>query len=106
METNLFAMLVVSSTYHMVSYWCRRKVAALWLGLLLATLATLTRPEGFGVFCVLLGMHCLRAVLQGGVRECTKGILAAAVFYLLPFAVYCALTGVGWLALAASLGYL
>jgi undecaprenyl pyrophosphate phosphatase UppP len=25
---------------------------------------------------------------------------------LLPFAIYCALTGVGWLALAASLGYL
>lgn len=88
METNLFAMLVLSSTYYMVAYWCRGKVLTLGLGFLLATLATLTRPEGFGVFCVLLGMHCLRAIIQGGAREFTKGILTAAVFYLLPFAVY------------------
>jgi len=88
METNLFTMLVVASTYHMVSYWCRKNVEALILGFLLATLATLTRPEGFGVFCVLLGMHSLRAILKGDTQEFKKGILMASVFYLLPFAVF------------------
>ncbi|MCP4609830.1 MAG: glycosyltransferase family 39 protein [Planctomycetes bacterium] len=88
METNLFAMLVLSSTYYMVLYWHHRKPMALCLGFLLAILATLTRPEGFGIFCILLGMHSLRAIFQGGLREIAKGILAAAVFYLLPFAVY------------------
>jgi hypothetical protein len=88
LETSLFSMLVLASTYHMVSYWKERKVLALRLGFLLAVLATLTRPEGFGIFGILLGLHGLRAVCGGEPREILKGTLNSLLFYVVPFGVY------------------
>jgi hypothetical protein len=88
METNIFTFFVLSSTYYIVLYWYSRKVMILCIGFLLAMLATLTRPEGFGIFSILFGIHCLRAVYQKESRDLTKVIFAATIFYLLPFTVY------------------
>jgi arabinofuranosyltransferase len=88
METNFFTMLVLSATYHMVSYWRQKKVTSLTLAFSLMTLAALTRPEGLGIFCILAGMHLLRGVFQGGLKELARGAMAAAVFFILPFSVY------------------
>lgn len=88
LETSLFSLLVLGAAYHVVSYWLEKQVWTLRLGFFLAFLATLTRPEGFGIFGILLGLHGLRALCGGTPRELGRAVVTGILFYVVPFALY------------------
>ncbi|MDH3284604.1 MAG: hypothetical protein OEQ13_07680, partial [Acidobacteriota bacterium] len=64
METNLFALLLLATCYHGAAHWQSGSKLHLIVSFLLCFLATLTRPEGLGVFVVVLGVHSTVAILR------------------------------------------
>lgn len=88
METSLFTLLVTATAYHMVAYWKSRSVAQIAVASWLALLASLTRPEGIGVFGTLAIVHCAYALRAAGVKDIVRFAVAAGICFGLPFAVY------------------
>jgi undecaprenyl-diphosphatase len=81
----------------------------------------LSTPTILGAAVYKMGLLMVTRSLESQIPVLLSGLVVAAIVgyicvrwlmhylqrgSLLPFAVYCALAGVGWLALAASLGYL
>lgn len=88
METNLFALFVVASCYHEISYWKSRRRAALILSFAFCLLATLTRPEGLGIFIILLIIHSYRALRENNSKEFINYLVLALIIFVIPFLIY------------------
>ncbi|MGB5850198.1 MAG: hypothetical protein WBH40_17045 [Ignavibacteriaceae bacterium] len=88
METNLFTLLVVASCYHEISYWKSRQRASLVLSFTFCFLATLTRPEGLGIFIILLTLHLYRALREKKSKEIFNYAVLALIIFVIPFLIY------------------
>jgi hypothetical protein len=88
METNLFALFVTAICYHGISYWKYFKKASLILSFSFCFLATLTRPEGFGIFIILLALHLTRVLIQKDSKEISGTMILAVIVYIIPFLIY------------------
>ena len=88
METSLFTLLVVASCYHEISYWKSRHKGSLILSLTFCFLATLTRPEGLGIFIILLTLHLYRALREKKSKEIINYAVLALIIFIIPFSIY------------------
>jgi len=88
METNLFALLVIASCYHELSYWKSRKKVSLILCFTFCFLAALTRPEGLGIFIILFIMHSYRALREKKSKEIINYTFLALIIFVIPFSIY------------------
>jgi arabinofuranosyltransferase len=88
METNLFTLLVFGSFYYLVSYWKFQKNKLLIFSLLLNMLATLTRPEGFGIFLILTAFHLYNLYKLKNRKGLQTGVVFALLFYIVPILIY------------------
>jgi len=86
METNLFGMFVLIGCYYFtysLAYSTKKEMFFAYVAILLATL---TRPEGFMVFCILTA---LSLTFSGyNIKNSIREILYPVISYLLPFSVY------------------
>ncbi len=85
METNLFGLFLLLGVYYFASYLKFNKQKDLFFCYLLLFFATLTRPEGFGVFVIIVVLNLV------AVKEFTKHFRDAifpVLVYLIPFFVY------------------
>ncbi len=88
METNLFTLLVVASCYHEISYWKSRQRSSLILSFTCCFLAALTRPEGLGIFIILLTLHLYRARIEKESKEIINYTVLALIIFVIPFLIY------------------
>jgi hypothetical protein len=88
METNLFTLFVVASCYHEISYWKSRQRASIILSFTFCFLAALTRPEGLGIFIILLNMHSYRALREKKSKEIINYSILALIIFVIPFSIY------------------
>ena len=88
METNLFTLFIVGSVYHIISFWKSGDSKSLHLSFLLCLLATLTRPEGFGIFLLLLFLQIIFYLKKERPGRNLKPLITAVLVYLIPFIVY------------------
>ena len=88
METNLFTLFLVVSAYHSISFWKSGKSKSLNLSFLFCFLATLTRPEGFGIFLLMLFSHMIFYLKKKKPGRNTKSLFVGALVYLVPFIIY------------------
>jgi len=83
METNLFTLMLMASIYHFAVYFRFERTTHLFRCSFFLFLATLTRPEGFGIFVMIVGLSLAGVVwLQQSFRR-----------FVLPLASYIVLTG-------------
>lgn len=86
METTLFTMLVMAALYAFAAYWeTGRRALVVWMALALVA-ATLTRPEGLMVFCLLMGLSVLLSLGEG--RGRALDLLGAGLTFAVPFGIY------------------
>lgn len=88
METNMFTLLVIASCYHDISYFKSRHKVSLVLSFSFCFLAALTRPEGFGIFIILLTMHLYRALIEKESKEIINYAVLALIIFVIPFSIY------------------
>ena len=88
METNVFTLFIVGSVFHTISFWKSGNNKALNLSFFYCFLASLTRPEGFGIFLVLLFLQIFFYVRKKKTDRKLKPIIIAALVYLVPFTIY------------------
>jgi arabinofuranosyltransferase len=88
METNLFTFFLVGSAYHSISFWKSGKNKSLSVSFLFCFLATLTRPEGFGIFLLLLFSHIIFYLKKEKPGRNKKPLIVGALVYLVPFIIY------------------
>ena len=88
METNLFTLLVIVCCYQEISYWKSRHKGAIVFSLSFCFLAALTRPEGLGIFIILITLHLYRAYTAKQSKEFTNYAVLALVIFVLPFSFY------------------
>lgn len=86
METNFFGMLIIIGCYYFVSFWVNRSRRNLFLAYGILFPATLTRPEGFLIFLIFLGMTIYLYTKQPG--KLRKILLPPIVVYIIPFSLY------------------
>ena len=88
METNLFTLFIVGSFYYELNFWLNNKRKSLILLFLFLLLATLTRPEGLGFFLILFVFHLIKTREGKTLSLFKPSILAALIFFIIPFVVY------------------
>jgi hypothetical protein len=88
METNLFTLFIVGSAYHTISFWKTGNRKPLNLSFLFCFLATLTRPEGFGIYLLLFLFHIVSYLKKERTGRKFKPLIEAALIYLVPFIIY------------------
>jgi|GEM_PF-832051 len=88
METNLFTLFIVGSAYYTISFWKSGDNKSLQLSFFLCLLSTLTRPEGFGIFLLLLFFHIIFYLKKAGSERKVKQLIMAVLIYLIPFIIY------------------
>ncbi len=88
METNLFTFFIVGSAYHSISFWKSGKSESLNLSFLICFLATLTRPEGFGIFLLLFFVHIIFYLKKEKSGRKLKPLIVGALVYFIPFIIY------------------
>jgi hypothetical protein len=88
METNHFTLFIVGSAYHTISFWKSGDSKSLHLSLLLCLFSTLTRPEGFGIFLLLLFLHIIFYLKKERPERKAKPLIVAVLIYLIPFLIY------------------
>jgi arabinofuranosyltransferase len=88
METNLFTLFIVGSAYHSISFWKSGKSKSLNLSFLFCFLATLTRPEGFGIFLLMLFSHIIFYLKKEKLGRNKKPLIVGVLVYLVPFIIY------------------
>jgi len=88
METNLFTLLVFGSFYYLASYWKLQKNKLLVFSLLLNMLATLTRPEGFGIFVILIVFHLYKLYKAKNTKALRTSLKLTSLFYIVPILIY------------------
>lgn len=86
METSLFGFMLLSACYFFAGYWHSYTRLELSLAFISILLATLLRPEGLMVFCLLLGISFIFSVQR--TRQTLKDHLIPVLLYLIPFAIY------------------
>ena len=85
METNFFTLLLMASIYHFASFFRSDHRKHLFLCYLFIFLATLTRPEGFGVFVLLAGLS-LASILW--LNKSFRHFALPVLSYVIPFGLY------------------
>lgn len=85
METNFFAAFILMGVYYFISYWKFDSQKELLLGFVSLLFATLTRPEGFLIFIILLGISPLLIWLF---KKPIKIFILVLTVYIIPFLVY------------------
>jgi len=88
METNLYTLFIIGSAYHTISFWKLGYSKSLNLSFLFCFLATLTRPEGFGIFLLMLFYHIIFYLKKEKPGRNTKSLFVGALVYLVPFIIY------------------
>jgi len=88
METNFFTLFIVGSAYHTISFWKSGDSKSLHLSFFLCLFATLTRPEGFGLFLLLLFLHIIYYLKKEKPERKSKSLIVAVLVYLIPFSIY------------------
>jgi hypothetical protein len=85
METTLFGFFLLVGVLGFVSYLRSRSLRLLYLGYLSLLAASLTRPEGFGVFLIVSGLHFLAVCRR---KMPFRPFAFSVLLYGLPFLVY------------------
>jgi arabinofuranosyltransferase len=85
METNLFALFVLMAAYHFVSFWKRTAAKDLYSCFIFLFFATLTRPEGFLIFGLILVLSLILFFLN---RLSLKNLLYPLLSYIILFLAY------------------
>ena len=88
METNLFTLFIVGSIYYELNFWLNHKRNSLIFLFLFLLLATLTRPEGLIFFLILFVFHLVKIKKEKTSVQFKQSILAAFIFFIIPFLVY------------------
>jgi hypothetical protein len=88
METNLFTLLLFAGLYHNIKYQFVQKINSVIYSFIFLLLATLTRPEGFGIFLILFFITFLVGIRTEKTHRIRPVLLAALFFYLIPFTIY------------------
>lgn len=88
LETNLFALLVLGACYHLVTFWKTGRTRQAALASALGLLATLTRPDGLGIFAILIGLHLVGPRAGRAKSSPLRTTLAIAACFLFPMALY------------------
>jgi hypothetical protein len=85
METNLFALFCLMAGYDFVSYWKFRTLKNLYLCFISLFFATLTRPEGFLIFVLVLALGLVLFLLN---HVSLKNLILPLLCYVVPFLAY------------------
>jgi hypothetical protein len=85
METTLFGLFLLAGVLGVVSYLNLNSLRFLYLGYLSLLAASLTRPEGFGVFLIVAGLHFLALCRR---KTPLRPFLVSLLLYGLPFLLY------------------
>jgi hypothetical protein len=85
METNLFALLVLMGSYYFINYWKSKSPRDLYFCFVSLFFATLTRPEGFLIFGLILGSGLILFFLNG---VSIKNLIFPLLSYVIPFLAY------------------
>jgi hypothetical protein len=85
MEINLFALLILMAGYHFVSYWKFNASQDLFVCFISLFSATLTRPEGFLIFCLIFVLSLILFFLN---KVSLKNILFPLLSFIIPFLAY------------------
>jgi len=88
METNFFTLFVFASFYHLIFYWKYQKTGSMIFSLFLIMIATLTRPEGFGIFLILTSFHLYHQFKEPKFNGIRNSIIIILIFYILPILIY------------------
>jgi len=88
METNFFTLFVFASFYHLIFYWKYQKTGSMIFSLFLIMIATLTRPEGFGIFLILTSFHLYHQFKETKFNGIRNSIIIILIFYILPILIY------------------
>jgi len=88
METNFFTLFVFASFYHLIFYWKYQKTGSMIFSLFLIMIATLTRPEGFGIFLILTSFHLYHQFKETKFNGLRNSIIIILIFYILPILIY------------------
>jgi hypothetical protein len=88
METNLFTLFIVGSIYYELNFWLDYKKGSLTFLFLFLLLASLTRPEGFGFFLIVIVLHLIKSKNNTRKIPIRQAILATLIFFIIPFAIY------------------
>ncbi len=85
MEMNLFALLILIGGYHFTGYWKSRVPRDLYFSFLFLFFATLTRPEGFLIFGLVLVLGLVLFFLN---KIPLRNLILPLLAYVLPFLAY------------------
>lgn len=85
METNLFALFCLMAGYYFVSHWKFRASKDLFFCFISLFFATLTRPEGFLIFSLILGLSLILFPLN---KISVKNLVFPLLCYIIPFLAY------------------
>ncbi len=88
METNFFTLFVFASFYHLIFYWQYQKTGSIIFSLFLIMIATLTRPEGFGIFLILVSFHLYHQFKETKSKGIHSSIIFILIFYIFPILIY------------------
>lgn len=86
METNFFGLFLLIAVYHFVSYWKYNFHRDIFFCFIALFIATLIRPEGFIIFCILLILGWI--FLIGLNKKFCKPFLLSIALYIIPFMTY------------------
>lgn len=86
METNIFGLMLFSACYNFAGYWREQKQSQLNFAFIFILLATLLRPEGLMVFCLMIGMSVILSMNQ--VKRTALNHFLPVAFYVVPFSLY------------------
>ncbi len=86
METNFFALCILTGCYFFARFWQGRHYRYLYVTAIALLIATLTRPEGFLIAAVLGILH-LRFLYKSQENICKASLLSLFI-YLVPFLIY------------------
>jgi arabinofuranosyltransferase len=85
METSLFGLFLLVGVLGFISYLRSQSLRLLYLGYFSLLAASLTRPEGFGVFLIVSGLHFLAVCRR---KMPSRPFAFSVLLYGLPFLMY------------------
>jgi arabinofuranosyltransferase len=86
METNLFGLLVLIGCYYFTYSFVYGSKKELYYSFLAILVATLTRPEGFMIFCIFLGLSLFLSRTR--VKSYLGDFSLPILIYIIPFSIY------------------
>jgi arabinofuranosyltransferase len=88
LETTFFTLWVVAAAYYTVSWQACGNIKTLSLAFSSALIATLSRPEGFGIFAVLVLIILFLQNPHHQRKKHRTTFFLALFFYIIPFSIY------------------